>query len=113
MGRKGDRACAAGKAAPLHPNPIIAAMMAKVKLMRQQRSSRWGLAETSASRDSDGKRIPMLLGAGDLKAKHPANMPAWMKSIGGKPRTKAQKRAAKKHKAEQKKLRAIAEAAFK
>lgn len=114
MSRKhaGGRCCAAPKAKPkafkgFKDNPLLEQLAARLDLFKQMKGHRWQLSDAATLNHK------LLIGDGFLGATHPPTMPAWMKSIGGKPRTKAQKRAIKKHEREQKKLRAIAEEMFK
>lgn len=114
MSRKhaGGRCCAAPKAKPkafkgFKGNPLLEQLAARLGLFQEMKGHRWGLSDEATINHR------LLIGSGDLGATHPATMPAWMKSIGGKPRTKAQKRAFKRHEREQKKLREQAEEMFK
>lgn len=85
-----------GKTKPLHPDPIVAHWLAAKKLTKQRHSDRWRMAEATAT---DKK---MMVGNGQLHAISPKHLPGWLADanadLKGKPRTKAQKRAYRKHK---------------
>lgn len=91
MSRKhaGGKCCPAPKAKPASDNPILAAFYAKLKLAKEQAGSRWKLSDAATL----NRRL--LVGSGDVGANVSASLAPWERSIGGKPRTKAQKRAAK------------------
>lgn len=89
--RVGGKPCPAGKV--FHPdcvnNPLLAQVRGIQAIMRGQRSDGWKLSDATVG----NRRV--LIGSGDVAARLPSSLPAWERSIGGKPLTKAQKRARK------------------
>lgn len=71
---------------PRHPNPIVAAYLARVALAKTMLTPTWDVACHGAT----NKRP--LTGSGDLAKEHPKYPAAWEKRVGGKPLTKAEKR---------------------
>jgi hypothetical protein len=78
-----------GKVAPVSDNPLLQAFYSARKLTRDRKGDRWRLVEATVST----RRL--VIGDGDLAATLPKGLSPWERSIGGKPRSKAQKRAAK------------------
>ena len=92
MSRKhaGGKCCPAGKVIPTHPdNDILSMFYARRKLAKDMGEHRWQLSD-AATVDHH-----LLIGSGDLSLRQPKGMPEWQKKLGGKPRTKSQKRALK------------------
>ncbi len=98
MSRKnaGGKCCPAGKVKPRHSDPVVAQVAAMLAVAKAQKGGRWKLSDATAA----NRRV--IIGAGNLGAKLPGSLAPWEQSIGGKPRTKAQKRAAKRAKLEAK-----------
>jgi hypothetical protein len=91
MSRKhvGGKCCPAGRAKPRSDNPLLARFYSIVHIGVEQNDSRWKLNSAATL----NRRL--LVGSGDVAASLPLTLAAWERSIGGKPRTKAQKRAAR------------------
>jgi hypothetical protein len=81
------------KVYPEYPDsPLMSEVFSRIKLTAEMKSPRWKLAEATATQ----RRL--LIGSGNLTLQHPKKKLGWAAEAmmpKGKPRTKAQKRAAK------------------
>lgn len=87
-----------GKTKMLSDNPIVDAYLKAQKLLKARKSDKWRMAEAAVT----DKR--MLVGSGNLAKDFPEHLPSWLTSAAaetkGKPMTRKQKRAFKRHKAQ-------------
>lgn len=93
----GGKCCPVGRAKPRSDNPLLARFYSIVHIGVEQNDSRWKLNGAAVL----NRRL--LVGSGDIAANVSTGLAPWERSIGGKPRTKAQKRAAKAAKKERQK----------